>query len=277
MFVLCLRLHQCRVSGALRVCRACHTAGGHHDAAEASDHHDFDNHNDHYYYYHYDNHYNYHYHYNRHYYDHDHYYHDHYHDNYHDHNNHYHDHNNHHYYDHYHDHYYHDHYHHDYHDHNNHHHNYHYHHHDYYYHHYHYYKHYQASHHYNTSERYDEFTFLPPDKVCTFIFYESAYKGGQMPFVNKTPTPGRFPFHDNFYHFLLRQSLYLETVMGVSFSMDNGTLLADYPTPEFRSNLDFTWSRQIYQYGILSMRPPGTRRQDIINALTILKARASLL
>ncbi|KAH7956595.1 hypothetical protein HPB52_010970 [Rhipicephalus sanguineus] len=73
---------------------------------------------------------------------------------------------------------------------------------------------------------------LPPDGICTFIFYESVYKKGQHP---------------------------------------NGDLMRDYQTPEFRRNLDYTWNKTIYQYGVASMRPPQITTNDIRDALTFIK------
>ncbi|KAH7958034.1 hypothetical protein HPB51_027980 [Rhipicephalus microplus] len=123
-----------------------------------------------------------------------------------------------------------------------------------------------------SSEAYVEFAAdLPPDGICTFIFYESVYKKGQHPFVNRTPTPGPVPFDIDFGHFAQRQFLFLDTLLGVSFALDNGDLMRDYQTPEFRQNLDYTWNQKIYQYGVASMRPPQITKNDIRDALTFIK------
>ncbi|KAL3178820.1 hypothetical protein MRX96_009492 [Rhipicephalus microplus] len=122
------------------------------------------------------------------------------------------------------------------------------------------------------SEAYMEFAAdLPLDGICTFIFYESVYKKGQHLFVNRTPTPGPVPFDIDFGHFPQRQFLFLNTLLGVSFALDNGDLMRDYQTPEFRQNLDYTWNQKIYQHGVASMRPPQITKNDIRDALTFIK------
>ncbi|KAH7958085.1 hypothetical protein HPB51_027925 [Rhipicephalus microplus] len=123
-----------------------------------------------------------------------------------------------------------------------------------------------------SSEAYVEFAAdLPPDGICTFIFCESVYKKRQHPFVNRTPTPGPVPFDIDFDHFTQRQFLFLDTLLGVSFALNNGDLMKDYQTPEFRQNLDYTWNQKIYQYGVASMRPPQITKNDIRDALTFIK------
>ncbi|KAH8037260.1 hypothetical protein HPB51_009703 [Rhipicephalus microplus] len=125
-----------------------------------------------------------------------------------------------------------------------------------------------------SSEAYVEFAAdLPPDGICTFIFCESVYKKRQHPFVNRTPTPGPVPFDIDFDHFTQRQFLFLDTLLGVSFALNNGDLMKDYQTPEFRQNLDYTWNQKIYQYGVASMRPPQITKNDIRDALTFIKSR----
>ncbi|XP_070379595.1 uncharacterized protein [Dermacentor albipictus] len=113
---------------------------------------------------------------------------------------------------------------------------------------------------------------LPADGICTFIFYESVYKNGDHPFVNKTPTPGPVPFDIDLGHFARRQFLFIEILLGISFALDKGHLLREYQTPEFRRNLDYTWKEKMYQYGVANMRPPHITRNDIKDALTVIKS-----
>ncbi|XP_070379892.1 uncharacterized protein [Dermacentor albipictus] len=124
-----------------------------------------------------------------------------------------------------------------------------------------------------SSEAYVEATAdLPADGICTFIFYDSAYKNGDHPFVNRPPPPGDVPFDIDLGHFARRHFLFIQTLLGMSFALDNGHLLKDYETPEFRRNLDYTWKEKIYQYGVVNMRPPHITKNDILDALTVIKS-----
>ncbi|KAK8779593.1 hypothetical protein V5799_019066 [Amblyomma americanum] len=111
---------------------------------------------------------------------------------------------------------------------------------------------------------------LPPDGVCTIIFYDSLYKPGGSTLSE--------PFEPNFQRFLDATDAHNLTQFGIGFDyrLRKNTAVIVNDTVE-KSQLDSLWQRRIYHYGHVNTPAFGVGLSDMADLINSARTVASLM